>query len=45
LHDGSAATLEETIGRHGNEADLARRGYDRTAESDRAALLAFLRSL
>jgi CxxC motif-containing protein (DUF1111 family) len=45
LHDGSAATLEETIGRHGNEAELARRGYERAAETDRAALLAFLRSL
>ena len=45
LHDGSAATLEETIGRHANEAELARRGYERAAESDRAALLAFLRSL
>jgi CxxC motif-containing protein (DUF1111 family) len=45
LHDGSAATLEEAISRHGNEADLARRGFERAAESDRAALLAFLRSL
>jgi CxxC motif-containing protein (DUF1111 family) len=45
LHDGSAATLEETIGRHANEADLSRRGYERAIDSDRAALLAFLRSL
>jgi CxxC motif-containing protein (DUF1111 family) len=45
LHDGSAATLEETIGRHGNEAELSRRGFERAAESDRAALMAFLRSL
>jgi CxxC motif-containing protein (DUF1111 family) len=45
LHDGSAATLEETISRHANEADLSRRGYERATESDRAALLAFLRSL
>lgn len=45
LHDGSAATLEEAIGRHGNEAELARRGFERASESDRAALLAFLRSL
>jgi CxxC motif-containing protein (DUF1111 family) len=45
LHDGSAATIEETIGRHANEAELARRGYERAPESDRAALLAFLRSL
>ena len=45
LHDGSAATIEEAIGRHGNEAELARRGFERASESDRAALLAFLRSL
>src|SRR6185436_11420187 len=45
LHDGSAATLEESIGRHANEADVSRRGYERAADSDRAALLAFLRSL
>ena len=42
---GRAATLEEAIGRHANEAELARRGFERAAESDRAALLAFLRSL
>jgi CxxC motif-containing protein (DUF1111 family) len=45
LHDGSAATLEESISRHGNEAELSRRGYERAADSDRGALLAFLRSL
>jgi CxxC motif-containing protein (DUF1111 family) len=45
LHDGSAATLEDAIGRHSNEAESARRGFERAAESDRAALLAFLRSL
>jgi CxxC motif-containing protein (DUF1111 family) len=45
LHDGSAATLEDSISRHGNEAELSRRGYERAAEGDRAALLAFLRSL
>jgi CxxC motif-containing protein (DUF1111 family) len=45
MHDGSAATLEDAIGRHRNEAEGARRGFERAAESDRAALLAFLRSL
>jgi CxxC motif-containing protein (DUF1111 family) len=45
LHDGSAATLEEAIRRHANEAELARRGYDQATADDRAALLAFLRSL
>jgi len=45
LHDGSAATIEDAIGRHANEAELARRGFERATEPDRAALLAFLRSL
>ena len=45
LHDGSAAMIEEAIGRHTNEAELARRGYERVVEPDRVALLAFLRSL
>jgi CxxC motif-containing protein (DUF1111 family) len=45
MHDGSAATLEDSIGRHANEADLSRRGYERATDGDRAALLAFLRSL
>ena len=45
LHDGSSATIEDAIGRHGNEAELARRGFERAAENDRAALLTFLRSL
>jgi CxxC motif-containing protein (DUF1111 family) len=45
LHDGSAATVEEAILRHGREAELARRGFQRLSDSDRAALLAFLASL
>jgi CxxC motif-containing protein (DUF1111 family) len=45
LHDGSAATPEDAIRRHGVEAELARRGFDRLSDADRAALLAFLRSL
>jgi CxxC motif-containing protein (DUF1111 family) len=45
LHDGSAATIEEAILRHGQEAELARRGYVQLREIDRAGLLAFLRSL
>jgi CxxC motif-containing protein (DUF1111 family) len=44
LHDGTA-TLEEAISRHSREAELARRGFDRLGDADRAALLAFLRSL
>jgi CxxC motif-containing protein (DUF1111 family) len=45
LHDGSAATPEEAVRRHASEADLARRGFERLSDADRAALLAFLRSL
>jgi CxxC motif-containing protein (DUF1111 family) len=45
LHDGSAATIEEAIVRHGGEAELARRGFVRLGDLDRAALLSFLRSL
>lgn len=45
LHDGSAATIEDAIVRHGREAELAARGFNRLRESDRTLLLAFLRSL
>jgi CxxC motif-containing protein (DUF1111 family) len=44
LHDGSA-TLEDAIGRHAREAELARRGFERLSDVDRAALLTFLKSL
>ena len=44
LHDGTA-TLEEAIRRHAREAELARRGFERLSDADRAALLAFLGSL
>lgn len=45
LHDGSAATIEEAIARHRNEAERARSLFDRLDEAQRAALSAFLRSL
>jgi len=45
LHDGSAATAEDAVRRHAGEAELARRGFEQLADADRAALLAFLRSL
>jgi CxxC motif-containing protein (DUF1111 family) len=45
LHDGSAATLDDAIGRHMREGELARRGFERLSAADRAALFAFLRSL
>jgi CxxC motif-containing protein (DUF1111 family) len=45
LHDGSAATIEEAISRHGGEATIANQSVSRSTAEDRAALLAFLRSL
>jgi CxxC motif-containing protein (DUF1111 family) len=45
LHDGSAATIESAIGRHQNEAELARRGFDQLSVEDRRRLMAFLHSL
>lgn len=45
LHDGSAATLEDAIARHGGEAELARQGFARLDAEARSALLAFLQSL
>lgn len=45
LHDGSAPTIEAAVGRHAGEAALAARGFRALGDADRAALLAFLRSL
>ena len=45
LHDGSAATVDEAVRKHGGEAGLALRGFARLSDTERAALLAFLRSL
>jgi CxxC motif-containing protein (DUF1111 family) len=45
LHDGSAATIEDAIARHGNEAGLARQGFIQLSPDDRARLMAFLKSL
>lgn len=45
LHDGTAPDIEHAIRLHRNEADLARQGFEKMSSSDRAALLAFLRSL
>jgi CxxC motif-containing protein (DUF1111 family) len=45
LHDGSASTLEEAIGRHRGEAEGIRRRYDQLSAVDRASLIAFLNSL
>ena len=40
-----AGTVEEAVRRHGGEAELARRGFEQLPDTDRTALLAFLRSL
>jgi CxxC motif-containing protein (DUF1111 family) len=45
LHDGSAATIEDAVARHGGDAELARQGFARLGADDRSALLAFLQSL
>jgi CxxC motif-containing protein (DUF1111 family) len=45
MHDGGSITIEDAIGRHRNEAEVARRGFDRLSPQDRQRLLAFLRSL
>jgi CxxC motif-containing protein (DUF1111 family) len=45
LHNGSAATLEDAIMRHSREADLVRRAFERLSSAERAALIAFLRTL
>ncbi|MCX5744282.1 MAG: hypothetical protein NT062_17470, partial [Proteobacteria bacterium] len=45
LHDGSAATIETAIARHGGEAALARDNWDTLALPDRRALRTFLGSL
>jgi len=45
LHDGRARSATEAILWHGGEAQDAREAFRTMAKSDRAALLAFLRSL
>ena len=45
MHDGTAATIEDAIGVHGGEATAARAKYVALAAGQRAALLAFLKSL
>ena len=45
LHDGSAFTIEDAIGRHQHEAELAQRGFTQLTPADRRRLMAFLRSL
>jgi CxxC motif-containing protein (DUF1111 family) len=45
LHDGSVATPEAAILRHGNEAAAARKQYEALVPEQRKQLLAFLNSL
>ena len=45
MHDGRSLTLEEAILRHRAEADDARARFECLSAQERAALLAFLRSL
>ena len=45
LHDGSTATIEDAILRHAGEAARARLGFTQLSEVNRAAMLAFLKSL
>jgi CxxC motif-containing protein (DUF1111 family) len=45
LHDGTAATIEDAIAAHGNEAASARSRFMAVSPDQRAALLGFLKSL
>ncbi len=45
LHDGSASTIEDAIGKHGGEAALVRTRFDAMDAAQRDSILAFLRSL
>ena len=45
LHDGRARSIEEAILWHGGEGENAKQGFENLSAADKAALLAFLRSL
>jgi CxxC motif-containing protein (DUF1111 family) len=45
LHNGSASTVEQAIERHAGEAERVRAAFQALSADQRAALLAFLRSL
>lgn len=45
LHDGRARTLEEAILWHGGEAEASKTAFKNLPESDRTAVIQFLRSL
>jgi CxxC motif-containing protein (DUF1111 family) len=45
LHDGSAATYDEAIRRHGREGETSKGRYERLSDEQRSAMLRFLASL
>ena len=45
MHDGRALTLGEAISQHGGEAQASADAFDGLSEADRAALVAFLKTL
>lgn len=45
LHDGSAATIDQAVRRHGGEAEAVRRRFEALPAEMSAALLSFLKSL
>jgi CxxC motif-containing protein (DUF1111 family) len=45
LHDGSAASIGDAILRHAGEAARARAGFTQLSDPDRAAVVAFLKTL
>jgi CxxC motif-containing protein (DUF1111 family) len=44
LHDGTATTIEEAIARHGGQAAATRTAFNALSASDRAAMLAAMKS-
>ena len=45
LHDGSAANTSDAVMRHGQEAEIARQGFEQLSSGQKSFLLAFLDSL
>jgi CxxC motif-containing protein (DUF1111 family) len=45
MHDGRARTIPDAIAAHGGEASRVRQRFSGLNQSERAALMAFLRSL
>src|SRR5207342_1004057 len=45
LHDGRAKSIEESIQFHGGEADASKKKFDQLNDSDKNAIISFLKSL